>query len=368
MSEPRSPLRRRVRRSLWLLFILFVLDQIALHGLVRNGEIFGRPLMPYSTSVEENSLEQFSPRLVSDAELGWRLARNNEGGTIELDYFGSRLANGQLVSRKSPDTQRIALLGGSLALGSELEANSTFAARIGAMDPTFEILNFAVPFYGLDQLYEQVRVHVIPVDADEAWIAFEPQAALVPTVSWVQRVLPSAPSALTKLHYRRIDEAVIQIPAGSELPELWNSTSGWFGIPGLGEISFATRFGSTLALARRFERDKRLLNRESESFQVLVELVRKIDSRLLAAGIRLRVFLAPNRDDMQRVDGISPPDWTLFLDELRSYGMEVHDLSSILQTAGGTESSVLWTGNGNWSAGTHELVSSAIQLLLVENP
>lgn len=379
MIQAGSPSRRLVVRGLAVLLALLVLDQIALRVLVQSDRIFGVPLLPYFSF--EFKAEQIAPEVpvVFDQELGWRLAKPDEGGDITLDWTGARLGAGPLPARKKPGVTRILLLGGSIALGSHLPNEATFAAMLDMRSQQYEVINFSTPLYGLDQSLLRLRADGFALRPDEVWLAFEPETALVATTRYLPLVRRTTGENLFKPRFQlhAADElALLPTPGPTEAEaesvihdharylaefaptEMWASNRGPFAIPGLGEQFFLTKFVASQLLSRQFERDMRLADSESLAFRTLVALAVQLEQEVSRNGVRLRVLMLPNKATVTRNVFLSEPQHTLFANELRSYGLEVIEFALSPNDSEHEDA---------WFDADHEHVSYSLQRVLAQD-
>src|SRR5262245_17866041 len=95
-------------------------------------------------------LEDSGPLSGHHPVLGWswkpldqRRTINSQGIRSEHDY--SQVA--------PPVVVRVSAFGDSFTFGSEVEINETWESQLEGQDPRFEVLNFGVGAYGLDQAY-----------------------------------------------------------------------------------------------------------------------------------------------------------------------------------------------------------------------
>ncbi|HUR29275.1 MAG TPA: hypothetical protein VM509_13895, partial [Planctomycetota bacterium] len=130
-----------------------------------DGEFLGRPVPPYGDVREERwqawarhraewlrAGRESSQASVHDALLGWTNARNfrSPDGTQTFDSRGLRGAR-EFTELPAEGKLRVALFGESFVLGEEVADDEAFAARLEALEPRFEVMNFGVSGYGTDQ-------------------------------------------------------------------------------------------------------------------------------------------------------------------------------------------------------------------------
>jgi len=129
-----------------------------------GGTLLGRTLLyprSWSTVAEEytsviDEASKKSTYLVYDDALGWTLgsSRRSQDGLYFSSVEGVRSgAIGTAMAKRSA-TYRIALLGDSFMFGEEVPFEDSLGHQLEiALGSEFQVLNFGVPGYGVDQMY-----------------------------------------------------------------------------------------------------------------------------------------------------------------------------------------------------------------------
>ena len=94
--------------------------------------------------------------LVYDAHLGWRIApdRQSSNGLYRSGSNGVRTEEAGDVLRVDPRKKRVALVGDSFTFGEEVVYRDTWAFQLqGLLGDEYQVVNFGVPGYGIDQMY-----------------------------------------------------------------------------------------------------------------------------------------------------------------------------------------------------------------------
>lgn len=87
-----------------------------------------------------------------DKELGWSIKKNGESGGFRANAEGIR-ADKEYDLNTSPDVVRIATFGDSFTHNDEVDNNQTWQRFIEKKDDKFEVINFGVGGFGIDQAF-----------------------------------------------------------------------------------------------------------------------------------------------------------------------------------------------------------------------
>jgi len=82
--------------------------------------------------------------------------------------------------------------------------------------------------------------------------------------------------------------------------------------------------------------------------------------RALAAGIRVRILVLPDRDDLARLRASGRAYWEPLRARLEREGHEVFDASAGLLAAGADRDEQAWAPGGHYAASTHALVAQLL--------
>jgi hypothetical protein len=114
---------------------------------------------------------------VPDPELGWRMRPHDEI-VVETDEYRVAYRSNALGYREerraepAPDARRIALVGDSFTFGQGVPYEQTFGALLEASLPQSEVRNFALPGYGVDQMWVAARKLALPLEPALLIVAF----------------------------------------------------------------------------------------------------------------------------------------------------------------------------------------------------
>ncbi len=158
-----------------------VLRAVSLHSqgwtLLGNIKLYPRS---WSSLAEENLriLDEASKKptfLVYDDQLGWTIgsSRRSENGLYFSSVEGIRSATIDTTFADRSASYRIALLGDSFMFGEEVPFESSLGYQLeAALGSGFQVLNFGVPGYGVDQMYLRYEKDVRQWNPDVVILGF----------------------------------------------------------------------------------------------------------------------------------------------------------------------------------------------------
>ena len=156
-----------VTMNLITIMLMLLTGEVLTRTLSRSsieGDILGRrTLIPKSW----NTLAHHNQRVLNEARsrptfyvydslLGWTLGRNRRSvnGLYYSSFEGMRAPHEGVTFSKTSQKRRIALVGDSYTFGEDVAYEDSWGYRLEkALGPEFEVLNFGVPGYGVDQAY-----------------------------------------------------------------------------------------------------------------------------------------------------------------------------------------------------------------------
>lgn len=111
-----------------------------------------------------------------DTDTGWRMRKNHEVQWTIDDNLNTYKANA-LGFRSNRDFDHspkvlIAITGDSFAWGAGIEYNETFGHLLESHVAGSEVFNFAMPGFGLDQMWMSVRHQILPLKPSLIIVAF----------------------------------------------------------------------------------------------------------------------------------------------------------------------------------------------------
>jgi hypothetical protein len=112
-----------------------------------------------------------SEHLIPDPALGWRMRPNTDWQADTDEYQVRYRSNAEGFRDERPPgggqkPRRIALVGDSLAFGFGVSFEQTYGALLESKLPETAVYNFALPAFGLDQMWRSVAEVALPIRPD----------------------------------------------------------------------------------------------------------------------------------------------------------------------------------------------------------
>jgi len=159
--------RRAAVISLAIVALLFSIIEMTLRAnslsLQENDVLWGTKLRPLNWSKVAQHHQELIQHplgdlsyLVHDDFLGWTVGSNREKANTlySTDSNGIRIPRADTGFAKAREKIRIALLGDSYTFGQEVAYEETWGYLLEkSLGPEFQVLNFGVPGYGVDQAF-----------------------------------------------------------------------------------------------------------------------------------------------------------------------------------------------------------------------
>jgi len=385
--------KRLLRVSALLLGSALAADQLVLWTLLRDGFLAGQRIAPFDPPlfdpVQESKLAELRrraagadpsvPLLDFDAELGWCSRPESGDATYAFDWTGARIAGAALAREPAPERTRVVAVGDSFTFGLEVGPQETWIAELERARPELEIANLGVCGYDLLQSLQRWRRDGAHLGARELWVGFVPSQVLrnvtvyMPAWRHWTPILAFKPRAeLTSEGALRIVPCPVRSPA--ELVAHVEDQTRF-----LDAVGSHDRWVSTWPTA--YARSGSSLLHWSSSARVLLtalehggrapweELARSpsetielfsAEFRALGAGIRLRILVLPDRDDLARLRASGSAYWEPLSTRLAADGLELFDPSRALVEAGIDRQGQAWAPGGHYSASTNALVAQIL--------
>lgn len=176
---PSSHFRLVVMMNLVAVVLIVTTGEMIIRAVSRNDrdrEVFGnvmlkprnweRTKLHYRQLLEKKSPD--SSLLVYDDRVGWAVGRNRDSslngeGHYWSSFEGARAPYKGSVFPKVETKTEIALVGDSFTFGEEVGYEETWGYRLEQiLGEKFQVINFGVPAYGLDQAYLRYEKEVRP--------------------------------------------------------------------------------------------------------------------------------------------------------------------------------------------------------------
>lgn len=253
-----------------------------------------------------------------------------------------------------PDAPRVLVLGDSIAFGTGVADEETFAHRLGSRGLT--VANFAVPGWGIDQSllrFEREGLAFRPsVVALNVCIANDLADGMLPAYlydpDWPKPFFTAEDGTL-RLH----DAHVHRSTARRAWRRFWEQSHllSLLVSPPSGPLEAGAAHAAHWQ-ARR----KRAVRDEEEALRLALLQVRRLHARAAGGGARLVVLLHPDRTAFE-----GRTDWTAVLAEaLRAEGIEAIDLRDRYRAGAWTYADLTLDGLGHLSRRGHQVVADLL--------
>lgn len=389
MSETPAPRPSRYRFWLFLLPVVAVVVPVAAFEIglrffvqpspYSSGRLHGRELpplkvVPFDHSMRPDAAQPIEGLVVDakritrgdlfgflkeDPEIGyvWEPARRSANGWWESNALGARSRTA--TPRTVPGgLRRVAVFGDSFAAGTRVPQELTWPARLQALRPDLDVVNFGVDGYGMGQsllldrrmrakidygiaLYLFVPWHDPWRDVNvirylgEGWGSYTPMPRLVPDGEGLKLVPP---------YYARgtevYDDDYLRLSPGLRdhlraydrfyIPSLYEAT------PVLSHLMLWN-----LIAARRGEDERRRVREEMggrldrEAFEVTRRILKVARHEATESGRRVVVAVLPVQSDLAQLakDPAARERWKGIVEGIRALGAQTIDLAPALSQA-----------------------------------
>lgn len=390
----RAPSRRgrlaRVLIPLALVLGALVVAELLARGLARSARFTWRPLPPFGVgTIQREWLAQAEEDLAGrgkptgysrfDARLGWApepgwAARD---GSVHVNAAGLR-ATREYAEPAPVGVRRVIACGESFTFGEEVADAEAWPARLEALEPGLEVLNYGVGGYGTDQALLRVASEARgPAEALLVGLMLENIGRNVNRYRplWYPSAQPAAkpryalgPEGLTlvPLPFLERAELVAAVRSGEVFARLAEHEYWDDGAP---PAWLAWSVAARLVAGQRAYAAREIgplwSDTEGEPFRTTVALLEAF--RGVAHGLgdaRLLVLVFPRKDDLVAfvADGARP--WTTLLGALDAAGIAFLDLTEPLAAAareGGVDGLYLAS---HFSPRANDLVARAVAVRL----
>ncbi len=387
------------------LVTVVVLDQVVQFAFLHDGYLRGTRIAPFDppifAPIQSESLARIRSHLATgdpplsaldfDAELGWCPQSGHHSRLYQYDWARCRIGNQPLPLERTPGRKRAAAIGCSFTLGAEVEAQDTWEAQLERLSPDLEIANLGVGGYGVDQALLRFRRDAISLQPDEVWLGVQPEAMARVVTTYMPALSqwgfpvgfkprfelePDGALRLVPLPVKTLDDIARLMSSQSEFIAAVGSSDRWVASNAAAYAPFGSSWLHRSSLCRlaltAFERRGRhiadeLRDPNSEAFRITYQICRAARTEAERTGARFRVWIFPDRGDLQRLDEHGSAYWASWVEALRRDGIEVFDLTSALQTAGGSRDPRLWAPQTHYSAEGNRVVAQALAEYLAQS-
>ena len=397
-DRARPPRHRRsaLRAFFVALSTLLLVDQLALWTVLRDGYLGERRIAPfdpplfneanrrYYQRIQDHLDENDPPReaLRFDPELGWGVppARRLDDNRT-WDASGCRSGPEPLSLERREGRRRLVSLGCSFTFGAEVADDETWPYQLDAALDEVEVGNLGLGGHGLDQTLLRWRRDGVRLRPDEVWLGWLPAAALRVVSCTRTTQNHQATTILPKPRFHLSEEgALLEEPSPAatleELRNLYSRPGAFFEAfrdrdlwvartpaayaPTGSRAMHYTALGRMWLTSREY-RDREvapwLLAPDSEVYRLTRALILQMREEVEATGARFRFLVLPGKIDLRHEERTGARYWSALLDDLRSLGVALVDLTGTLQNAGGAGRAELWRPGGHWSPEANRIVA-----------
>ena len=388
---PRPRFTRAIAVALITIIMVIVLEAVSLLGIYALSSLASIPIRRKATIYAEQS-SQIRSLLEGESHrreqinplLGWNYRAGFEKGGDRINAQGARSLR-TYEDEPPPDVLRIAAFGDSFVYGNEVDTREAWPARMEALFPNVEVLNYGVGGFGLDQAFLRYhqdghtldpRVVIVGFVADDLrrlvnvyrrFIAdnesplAKPRFVLgdngaltlipapLPNRAAYERVLadPSSVRALGQ-HDQWYEPAVYDNPLYDYLATVRLASTVWI------------RLDNRYLDSDRIVADG-VFNRNSEAYRLQVAIFERFARDITQAGARPHIVLFPDRSSLAaELDGL-PPVYAPLAEDLERLGIPYSDLSPDFREAvrtGGVDA--LFRPGGHYSPAGNDVAAKAI--------
>ncbi|MDP6540812.1 MAG: hypothetical protein QF903_10540 [Planctomycetota bacterium] len=386
--------------------LLVAVDQGLLHTLAADDRLGDERLAPFDPPLfsdwqreqlgryraQQAAIEAGSVRphqTMLDPELGWVPDPHRTHPDYRYDWSGARVGVAPLARERREGVRRVVAVGCSFTHGDEVSGGQTWAARVDEARKDLEVANLGCGGYGLDQALLRLRRDGLPLGPDEVWFGWLPAATGRVTTVFPPLLHHQARTILFKPRFH-LDGAgrlvAVPNPAPSLAANLAALSSQEAFLAAVGEddlrlartpAAYAPRgshwlhrsFVGRVLLTRRAQSRRAssdwLADPQSEVYRLYRALVLAMAEEARAAGARFRLWVLPAVSHPHRsrleTGGLY---WSHLANDLAAAGVETHDVTAVLEAAGGHANPSLWRPAGHYSAEGNALVAGEMLRVL----
>jgi hypothetical protein len=317
------------------------------------------------------------------AVLGWTIRPNGEVDAYRANGQGAR--SDREFSVRPPDGKiRIASFGDSFTHGAEVGFPETWQARLEESDPSWEVLNFGVNAYGLDQSYLRYMNDGRRFDPDIVLVGFMSENINRQVSVFRAFYQPQTGMPFTKPRFdlrlgrlRLLPNPIPEIEGYRALLDNPEETMRRIGkhdhyFLAQSDAHPSNRLASIRLIrevSRRLSGNNRLspgfkrgaYEPSSEAYRVTERVLDRFYQDVSKNGSLPIVLLFPNRADLVRQGSGEPPSYQPLIDHMNRLGYRWIDL---LEPLARVDSSTLFTEGGHYTPAGHREVAVSISAYL----
>jgi hypothetical protein len=317
-----------------------------------------------------------------DPVLGWTTEPGHVSPDGRVHVNARGLRSTREYAEPAPEgTRRMIVCGESFTFCEEVADADAWPARLEALEPSLEVLNYGVGGYGTDQAWLRVsRDACGPAEALVVGLMLENIGRNVNRYRplWYPRAQPAAKPRfvlgaggleLVPQPFGSREEFVAAVRSGAVFARLaehehWSASHvpPWLAWSAAARLLAARRAYAEREIGRLWS------DTDGEPFRVTLALLasfRELSAKL--GGARLRVLVFPTRADLEALLGDGRRHWSSLLDALAARGIDHLDLSGPLADAvrGGETVDALYS-ESHFSPLANDIVARALLARMTE--
>lgn len=377
--------------------LLVAADQALLRLALGDGYLLGRRIAPFDPPFFTPDQERAWARLNEDAtpgrpspverlfdsELGWAPPRAGELGEKHFDERGARRPLEEHPRRPLPGVRRVLVFGGSFTLGDEVQDVAAWPRLLDEQRVDLEVVNLGMSAYGVDQAYLRFLREADAWEADEVWLGWLPRVSARVTTQYRPALRHGSGPILFKPRFRlrggELELLPNPAPSLDDVRELLGDQAAFMRAledadswvmrapaaysPTGSSPWHMTGFGRLgLTLAERGGREPRAwFAQEHGEVRALIEaLVVAFDVAARERGVRFRLLILPDRDDLAGLASGEACYWEASCETLGREGIEVLDTTLPLAERGLHTQPEAWAPHGHCTELGNRLIAEVL--------
>ena len=291
-------------------------------------------------------LDGESSYITHDPDLGWTIKPN--GSSASLYHANSQGIRAQRNYSEAPDPHmiRVATFGDSFTEGYEVKNEETWQAQLENLDRRFEVLNFGVRGYGVDQAYLRFVKHGAKYKPTVVIIGFMSENVLRSVNVFRPFYFRETRLPMTKPRFTIADNKLVLLPNPfpriNDYRKLIEDPAPAIAALGMNDSFYQNGYHSgrldilpsirLLKMLRfKFFTAERILSvsqpyqANSEAFQVTLAVLSRFYQEVLAHSSKPVILLLPHSGDVERAIQSLPSQYQPLLEALNNREMKVLD-------------------------------------------
>lgn len=339
---------------MWVVYVLILWEAgcfAALYVLKNLRGVTYSPISEYLLNQNQMQivralLDGESRYVTHDPDLGWTIKPNGSSASLYQANSQGIRAQRNYPEVPDPDMIRVATFGDSFTEGYEVKNEETWQAQLEDLDRRFEVLNFGVRGYGVDQAYLRFVKHGVKYKPTVVIIGFMSENILRSVNVFRPFYLRETNLPMTKPRFTIAGDKLVLLP--NPLPrindyrKLIEDPAPTIAALGMNDSFYQNGYHSgrldifpSLRLLKilrfKFLTAERILSvskpyqANSEAFQVTLGVLSRFYQEVLASSSKPVILFLPHSRDVERtIEGL-PSQYQPLLEALKDRKMKVLD-------------------------------------------